>query len=140
VIDHRQRLLLLGQVDADHRAITRQQLAQPLPPRVPPPVTPRHPAAAATLSHRTFSSSLRLGHQARTTAPGGRSYINHISAGHRPSALSYYYGRGFKTVADYTNNLPRRCRFSVGIDLPSDNSDACRMPPDGVPVACSIGR
>ena len=32
------------------------------------------------------SSSLRLGHQARTTAPGGRSCINHITAQQRPLA------------------------------------------------------
>ena len=137
MIDHRQRLLLLGQVDADHRAITRQQLAQPLPPRVPPPVTPLPPLPLATERSPprcVWDTKPVLPHQEdvpiSTTSPQDN----------RPSALSYYYGRGFKTVADYTNNLPRRCRFSVGIGLPSDNSDACRMPPDGVPVACSIGR
>src|SRR5208282_5646212 len=77
----------------------RQQPAQPLPPGVPLAVSP-YRAVAATLTHRT-SSSLRLGHQARTTAPGGRSCINHIPAEQRPlarcpittasSALSYYY-------------------------------------------------
>jgi hypothetical protein len=83
MIDHRQRLLLLSQVDPGHPAIPRQQRPQPLPPRVPPPVPPRHPAAA-TLTHRT-SSSLRLGHQARTTAPRGRSHLSHIPARQRPS-------------------------------------------------------
>ena len=36
-------------------------------------------------AHRT-SSSLRLGHQARTTAPGGRSPINRIITGQPPLA------------------------------------------------------
>src|SRR5262249_25156051 len=79
VINHRQRLLVPGQVDPDHRAVAGQQLAQPLPPRVPPSVPPRH---AATLTHRT-SSSLRLGHQARTTAPGGRPRLSRISKNER---------------------------------------------------------
>ena len=82
MINHRDRLLVLRQVDADNRAITRQHLAQPLPPRIPPPVPP---GRAATLAHRT-SSSLRLGHQARTTAPGGRSCINRTTAGQPPLA------------------------------------------------------
>ena len=55
MINHRDRLLLIPQIDADHRAITRQKPPQPLPPRIPPPVTARHPAAAATLTHRTSS-------------------------------------------------------------------------------------
>ena len=76
VIDHRDRLLVFGQVDTDHHTITRQQPAKPIPPRIPLPVSPRH-AVAATLAHRT-SSSLRLGHQARTTAPGGRSCLNRV--------------------------------------------------------------
>ena len=74
--------IVFRQVDPDHRAIPRQQPAQPLPPRVPPPVPPRR---AATLAHRT-SSLLRLGHQARTIAPGGRSRITDISAGQPPLA------------------------------------------------------
>ena len=84
MINHRDRLLVLRQIDPDHHAITRQQPPQPLPPRIPPPIAPRH-AAAATLTRRT-SSSLRLGHQARTTAPGGRSCISHIPARQRPQA------------------------------------------------------
>jgi hypothetical protein len=82
MINHRDRLLILTQVDPDHRSITGQQLPQSLPPRIPPPVTSRR---AATLTHRT-SSSLRLGHQARTTAPGGRSCISHTPAEQRPLA------------------------------------------------------
>jgi hypothetical protein len=58
--------------------------AQPLPPCIPLAGCPRR-AVAATLAHRT-SSSLRLGHQARTTAPGGRSCISHIPAQQRPPA------------------------------------------------------
>jgi hypothetical protein len=54
MIDHRDRLLLIRQVDPDHRTTTRQHRAKPFPPRVPPQITPRH-AAAATLSHRTSS-------------------------------------------------------------------------------------
>ena len=82
MINHRDRLLLIPQIDTDHRAITRQQPSQPLPPRIPPPVTPRH---VATLTHRT-SSSLRMGHQARTLAPGGRPRINHNPARQPPLA------------------------------------------------------
>jgi pimeloyl-ACP methyl ester carboxylesterase len=52
MINHRDRLLLIPQIDADHSPITRQKPPQPLPPRIPPPVTPRH---AATLTHRTSS-------------------------------------------------------------------------------------
>src|SRR6266581_7840575 len=52
MINHRERLLLIGQVDPDHRAITRQHSPQLLPPRVPPAVPPRH---AVTLAHRTSS-------------------------------------------------------------------------------------
>ena len=53
VIDHRQRLLVLAQVDPDHRPIPRHQRPQPLPPRVPPPIPPRH---AATLAHQDVLS------------------------------------------------------------------------------------
>src|ERR1700756_885177 len=52
MINHRDRLLLITQVDPDHRALTRQHRPQPLPPRVPPPVPPRH---TVTLAHRTSS-------------------------------------------------------------------------------------
>src|SRR5208282_3614567 len=52
MINHRDRLLVLRQVNPDHRAITRQHRPQPLPPRVPPPIPPGH---AATLAHRTSS-------------------------------------------------------------------------------------
>jgi hypothetical protein len=45
MIDYRQRLLVLGQVDPDHRAIARQQPAKPLAPRVPLPVSPRRAVA-----------------------------------------------------------------------------------------------
>ena len=83
MINHRDRLLILRQVDPDHRAATRQHRPQPLPPRIPPPVPPA--SRAATLTHRT-SPSLRLGHQARTTAPGGRSGINHTPAEQPPLA------------------------------------------------------
>ena len=79
MIDHRDRLLILRQVNPDHRAITRQHRPQPLPPRVPPPVPPGH---AATLAHRT-SSWLRLGHQARTIAPGGRPRLNRLPQNRR---------------------------------------------------------
>ena len=54
------------------------------PAALPPPVSPRR-ATAATLTHRT-SSLLRLGHQARTIAPGGRSRTSHTPAGQRPPA------------------------------------------------------
>src|SRR5690348_13124863 len=71
MIDHRERLLVLGQVDPHHRATTRQQLAQPLPPGVPLPVPPRH---AATLAHRTSSLSSAIGtpspnYRTRRTSP-----------------------------------------------------------------------
>jgi hypothetical protein len=91
MIDHRQRLLILGQVDPDHHAIARQQPPQPLPPRVAPPVSTRVPlplpslirtsslAAFGTPSpyYRTRRTFLYQSHHRRTTAP---------------SALSYYYG------------------------------------------------
>jgi hypothetical protein len=53
MINHRDRLLILCQVNPDHRAITRQHPPQPLPPRVPPPVPPRH---TATLTHQDVLS------------------------------------------------------------------------------------
>jgi hypothetical protein len=89
MINHRDRLLLIPQIDADHSPVTRQKPPQPLPPRIPPPVTPRH---AATLTHKTSSSCDRdtkpgLSHQ------GGRPRINHTPAGQTPLARpSYYYG------------------------------------------------
>ncbi len=50
--DRSPRLLLLRQVDPDHRPIARKHPAKPLPSLVPPPVTPRR---ATTLAHRTPS-------------------------------------------------------------------------------------
>src|SRR5208282_28430 len=88
MINHRDRLLVLRQVNPDHRAITRQHRPQPLPPRVPPTIPPGH---AATLAHRDVLSGCAwdtkpaLSHQedvpASTASPTtGAS-----------SALSYYY-------------------------------------------------
>ena len=89
VIDHRDRLLVFGQVDPDHRTITRQQPAQPLPPGVPLPSPVscrcRYPypqnfllAAFGTLSpyYRTRRTFLYQPNPCWTTAS---------------SALSYYY-------------------------------------------------
>jgi hypothetical protein len=61
------------------------------PPRVPPPVPSRHPTAA-TPAHRT-SSLLRLGHQARTIAPGGRLVSTAYSRNVCLPGLSYYWAR-----------------------------------------------
>jgi len=52
MIDHRDRLLLLRQVDPDYRPVARQDLPKPLPSLVPPPVPSRR---ATTLAHRTPS-------------------------------------------------------------------------------------
>jgi hypothetical protein len=48
MIDQRQRLLLITQVNAQHNPVTRHQVPQPLPARVPPLVRTRN---AATLTH-----------------------------------------------------------------------------------------
>ena len=59
----------------------------PRPPCVTLPVPPCH---AANLAHRT-SSCLRLGHQARTIAPGGRSRLNRFRQTrppHRPRPIT----------------------------------------------------
>jgi len=61
------------------------------PPRVPPPVPSRHPTVA-TPAHRT-SSLLRLGHQARTIAPGGRLVSTAYSRNVCLPGLSYYWAR-----------------------------------------------
>src|SRR5207302_1026568 len=97
-------------VNPDHRAIARQQPAQPIPPGVPLPVAPGR-AVAATLTHRT-SSSLRLGHQARTTAPGGRSCINHTPAEQPPLArcpITTAPGNGRHSATYPDTEIPLNC-------------------------------
>ena len=78
MINHRDRLLVLRQVNPDHRAITRQHRPQPLPPRVPR----RSPRVMPLPLYRT-SSLVAPGHQARTIAPGGRPRLNHIPQNRR---------------------------------------------------------
>ena len=71
MINHRDRLLLISLIDPDHRAITRQH-PRSRPAARPPPVTARHPAAAATLPTECLLPA--LGHEVRTIAPGGVLY------------------------------------------------------------------
>ena len=88
MINHRDRLLVLRQVDPDHRAIARQHLPQPLPARVPLPVSP---GRAATLAHRT-SSLVALG--TLKPALSHQEDVPASTASRRTgasSALSYYY-------------------------------------------------
>src|SRR5205814_200486 len=54
MIDHRERLLLIRQVDPDHRAISRPHRTKPLTPRIAPPVPTGR--AATTLAHRDVLS------------------------------------------------------------------------------------
>jgi hypothetical protein len=60
MIDHRQRLLVLGQADTDHHTITRQQPAQPLPPRIPLPVSPRHAVAPGPATGKQDGHAIEL--------------------------------------------------------------------------------
>src|SRR5208282_3994787 len=112
MINHRDRLLVLRQVNPDHRAITRQHRPQPLPPRVPPTIPPGH---AATLAHRDVLSGCAwdtkpaLSHQedvpASTASPTtGAS-----------SALSYYYARVLLCIAHDPGARLRDIAASLGI-------------------------
>src|SRR5439155_19538028 len=89
MIDHRERLLLIRQVDPDHRAISRQHRTKPLTPRIAPPVPTGR--AATTLAHRDLLSGRvwdtkpALSHQEDVPA----SATPHRTGASR--ALSYYY-------------------------------------------------
>src|SRR6266516_770684 len=79
MINHRQRLLLIGQADPDHRAVTRQHPPQLHPPRVPSAV-PRVMPLPLPIGRPPV---LRLGHQARTIAPGGRPRLSYLRQNRR---------------------------------------------------------
>ena len=88
MIDQRQRLLLIPQVDAQHRPATREKPSQALHPRVPPPVRTRD---TATLTHRT-SSLDAFGtpspyYRTRRTSPS--RHVPRVPGA--PWATSYYY-------------------------------------------------
>jgi hypothetical protein len=91
MIDHRERLLLIRQVDVDpdHRAIPRQHRTKPLTPRIAPPVPTGR--AATTLAHRDVLSGCvwdtkpALSHQEDVPASATARRTG------TSRALSYYY-------------------------------------------------
>ena len=96
MINHRERLLLIGQVDPDHRAVTRQHSPQLLPPRVPPAIPPRH---AVTLAHRT-SSLAAFGtpsphYRTRRTSPPQLPPAEQAPPALRPITTRHHWWRGY---------------------------------------------
>jgi len=86
MINHRDRLLHVRQVNPDHRAITRQHPAKPRPPCVTLPVPPCH--ALTLLIGRPPVCAWT---PSRTIAPGGRSRLNRFRQTrppHRPRPIT----------------------------------------------------
>src|SRR4029077_21072255 len=106
MINHRDRLLLIRQVNPDHRTTPRQHPAKPLPPRIPPPIPPGH--ATTNLAHKDVLSGCvwdtkpALSHQEDVPTPT-RNRQNKPPPARRPITTSRRQGAN---LANRTLNMP----------------------------------